>query len=184
MVGSSGAGKSTFAVALGRRLDLPVIHLDQHYWNEGWSPTPDSVWDEYVETLWTEPEWVMDGTYLRSLPKRLTVADAAIFLDLPPVVCRYRVIRRILSSFGRTRADLAPGCPEKLDFEFLRWLWSWPREIRPDVVRAMEGAPSDLPSIVLRSASDVRLFLRSVGSPSASRNSPPPATELPRSRRS
>lgn len=183
VVGSSGAGKSTFAVALGRRLELPVIHLDQHYWNEGWSPTPDSVWDEYVETLWSEPQWVMDGTYVRSLPKRLTVADAAVFLDLPSAVCRYRVIRRILVSFGRTRADLAPGCPEKLDFEFLRWVWSWPRDVRPDVVRAIDGAPSGFPLTVLRSTSDVRRFLRNLGPPSFSRNPLPHDPEIPRSRR-
>ncbi|MFI6132271.1 hypothetical protein [Micromonospora sp. NPDC051141] len=36
VVGSSGAGKSTVAGELARRLDLPLIHLDRHYWRPGW----------------------------------------------------------------------------------------------------------------------------------------------------
>ena len=32
IIGSCGAGKSTLAKSLGEKLDLPVIHLDAHYW--------------------------------------------------------------------------------------------------------------------------------------------------------
>ena len=35
VVGSGGAGKSTFGRELGRLLGLPVIHLDHHYWRPG-----------------------------------------------------------------------------------------------------------------------------------------------------
>jgi adenylate kinase family enzyme len=42
VVGSGGAGKSTFAGALGAHTGLPVTHLDWHFWRPGWEPTP---WD-------------------------------------------------------------------------------------------------------------------------------------------
>jgi adenylate kinase family enzyme len=40
VVGPGGAGKSTFARALGARTGLPVVHLDQSYWKPGWTETP------------------------------------------------------------------------------------------------------------------------------------------------
>lgn len=36
VVGYSGAGKSTFAAALGERLALPVLHLDTVQFLPGW----------------------------------------------------------------------------------------------------------------------------------------------------
>lgn len=36
VLGPCGAGKSTLAAQLGKRLDLPVIHLDSEYWRPGW----------------------------------------------------------------------------------------------------------------------------------------------------
>src|SRR5688572_11642762 len=39
VIGPGGAGKSTFANALGERTGLPVIHLDALYWRPGWVAT-------------------------------------------------------------------------------------------------------------------------------------------------
>jgi hypothetical protein len=36
ILGCSGAGKSTFARALGARLGVPVVHLDALFWRPGW----------------------------------------------------------------------------------------------------------------------------------------------------
>ncbi|TOH24481.1 AAA family ATPase, partial [Vibrio parahaemolyticus] len=32
VIGSGGSGKSTFSALLGKKLNLPVHHLDQLYW--------------------------------------------------------------------------------------------------------------------------------------------------------
>jgi adenylate kinase family enzyme len=44
VVGSSGAGKSTFARDLGARTGLPVVHLDRPFWRPGWVETPREEW--------------------------------------------------------------------------------------------------------------------------------------------
>jgi adenylate kinase family enzyme len=46
VVGSGGAGKTTFANELGDRTGIPVVHLDHHYWNPGWMETPLKDWQE------------------------------------------------------------------------------------------------------------------------------------------
>lgn len=163
LVGCSGAGKSTLARELGERLDLPVIHLDQHYWNPGWVPTPEDDWDRKLAVLLRRPEWVMDGGYHRTFPQRLAVADAVLFLDLSPALCRWRIVRRILGSFGRVRPDLAAGCPEQIDREFLRWVWAWPRDVRPAVLRALDRTPAGVLRRDLRSPAEVRALLESLG---------------------
>ncbi len=44
VVGSPGAGKSTFARTLAGKLDLPLIHLDAEYWRSGWVEPPPAEW--------------------------------------------------------------------------------------------------------------------------------------------
>ena len=48
VIGSGGAGKSTFARRLGQRLGVSVIHLDRVFWNSGWVETPKDVWRQKV----------------------------------------------------------------------------------------------------------------------------------------
>lgn len=36
IVGCAGSGKSTLAFRLQGRIGLPIIHIDQIYWTEGW----------------------------------------------------------------------------------------------------------------------------------------------------
>ncbi|MFI7214593.1 hypothetical protein [Micromonospora maritima] len=94
VVGSSGAGKSTLAGELARRLDLPLIHLDRHYWRPGWT-APDPVeFRAEVAALAARPAWVMDGNYAGTLDLRLPRADALVLCDPSRVRCLTRVLRR------------------------------------------------------------------------------------------
>ena len=51
IIGSCGAGKSTLSEALGEKLNLPVIHLDAHYWRSGWQETKRERWQEIQQEL-------------------------------------------------------------------------------------------------------------------------------------
>jgi len=162
VLGCSGAGKSTWARRLGGILSLPVIHLDRHYWRAGWVPRDDAEWDDVLDGLLARDEWILDGNYDRTLPRRLARADAAVFLDLPRWVCRARVARRVVGGYGRTRPDLAPGCPEKVDLGFFRWVWTWPRDVRPRVVEALADARDDVEVIRVSRPAEAEDLLRRV----------------------
>lgn len=149
VLGPCGAGKSTLTRALADRLDLPAVHLDAEYWQPGWVE-PDRGWfDGHIAALHARPRWVIDGNFTTWLPRRLDRTDVAILLDYPRRVHMWRVLRRIAGSYGRVRPDMAPGCPEQIDVEFLRYTWTHRREQLPPILAALAARP-DVPVITLR----------------------------------
>jgi adenylate kinase family enzyme len=130
VLGCPGAGKSTLARQISGITGLPIIHLDRHYWRPGWREPDREAWEREVAALIHRPEWVMDGNFGGTLPARLAAADTAILLDFPTWRCLARVLCRVMASRGRTRADMAPGCPERLDFKFLIYVGRYRRHDR------------------------------------------------------
>jgi adenylate kinase family enzyme len=165
VIGSGGSGKSTVARRIGDALGRPVIHLDAHYWRAGWTPMEPDAWVARVNALARGEAWVMDGNYGGTLDARLAACDTVVFLDMPRVLCLWRVIRRRVAHHGRTRPDLAPGCPEQVPWEFLRWIWTYPRRRRPGILRRLEGLPREKHVIVLRSRREVGRFLAELEPP-------------------
>ena len=139
VLGCPGAGKSTLARSLGEALSLPVVHLDKLWWKSGWVNRTEGEFDALLDAVLLGEEWVIDGNYLRTLPRRLERCDAVVLLDYPPRVCLFRALRRILSWRGRTRPDMAADCPERLDGEFVRWIWEFHRTQRPQVLELLDG---------------------------------------------
>ncbi len=66
VIGSPGAGKSTFATKLARRTGLPLIHLDQQYWRSGWVEPPKEEWLDKLGGLIAGRRWIMDGNYAKA----------------------------------------------------------------------------------------------------------------------
>lgn len=137
VVGSGGAGKSTFARNLGRATGLPVIHLDRYHWRAGWTAPPREQWHDTVDQLIARDSWIMDGNYSGTFSRRFAVADAVVFLDYPRTLCVARALKRIALSPWTARLDMADGCRERLDIEFLRWVWHFPIRSRPRIMDAL-----------------------------------------------
>lgn len=140
IVGAGGTGKSTLARRIGAITGLPVIHLDAEYWGSGWVPMPEVEWQQRVRDLAARDAWVMDGNYGGTMDERLARADTVVFLDLPRLVATAGILRRWLAHRGRTRPDMTPGCPERMQFEFVRWVWDYNRTRRPARARATGDA--------------------------------------------
>jgi adenylate kinase family enzyme len=145
VIGCAGSGKSTLARQVAAALDLPLVSLDAEYWSPGWIPTADAEWDRRHDELVAADRWVIDGNYSRTIAARLARVDAVVWLDLPTPVCLVSVLRRIAANYGQVRPESAPGCPEKIDFEFLRYVLTFRRIHRPRIAAALD----DLPGVVL-----------------------------------
>lgn len=162
VIGSGGAGKSTFARRLGRVLDIEVIHLDSLYWKPGWVETPKAEWAETVAELARRDAWIMDGNYSGTFDIRLKACDTLIFLDTPRLVCLWRVLKRLIVYHRRTRPDMAAGCDEKLSLEFLLWVWNYPRTRRPKILNWMREHAGSKQMFRLRSPAEAEKFLVAV----------------------
>ncbi|MDJ0589154.1 MAG: DNA topology modulation protein [Pleurocapsa sp. MO_226.B13] len=134
IIGSCGAGKSTLSKALGKKLNLPVIHLDSYYWQPGWQASDRQEWEKIQQELIRGDFWIIDGNYGSTMDIRLAAADTIIWLDFNRYLCLRRVFKRSLQYFGKVRSDMATGCPERLNWEFLHYVWSFPRLHRPRII--------------------------------------------------
>ncbi|MEA2639656.1 MAG: hypothetical protein QOF51_1050 [Chloroflexota bacterium] len=150
VLGPSGAGKSTLARQLGELLDLPVCHLDQLFWLPGWVEAPREVFDERLAEVIAGNAWVIDGNYSRVLEARLARADTAIYLDFPRRLCYYRVVKRLIQYHGRPRPDMGEECPEKIDWEFIQWIWGFPSRSRPRILARLAACPPEQRVHILR----------------------------------
>lgn len=159
VIGSGGAGKSTFARELGAILGIAVTHLDVLFWRSGWVEPPPAEWEVTLLGALAEPSWIMDGSFVGSLERRLEVCDAAVFLDLSRWLCLWRALRRVLRYRNTTRPDMATGCVESFDLPFLRWVWNYPAETRPQILRLLEAEPHRNKAVCLRSRAQVARFL-------------------------
>ena len=123
VIGSPGAGKSTFSRELARRTGLPLTHLDAEYWRPGWVRPPKAEWEAKVRELISPDAWILDGNYTSTLSLRAARADTVIALDCPRWLCLYRAVRRAWFGQRPDRLDLGQ---EPLNLEFLRFIWSFP----------------------------------------------------------
>ena len=124
VMGYSGSGKSTLAEFLGRRHELDVLHLDSVQFVEGWRERDRDEAKALVgRFMESHDSWVIDGNYRQFCWKeRLEQADRIVLMEFGRLSCFARVLKRTRTYYGRERPDLAPGCPERLDPEFLRWV--------------------------------------------------------------
>jgi adenylate kinase family enzyme len=68
---------------------------------------------------------------------RFAAADTVIWLDFNRYLCFWRVFQRYLKYPGKTRPDMAANCPERLNPEFLQYVWNFPQLHRPKITNKL-----------------------------------------------
>jgi adenylate kinase family enzyme len=157
VLGSSGSGKTTFALHLGELLGLPIIHLDAHFWQPGWVSTPQDEWRKSVVELAAAPAWIMDGTYERSLDLRIPLAEALIQIDVSRWACLWRIYKRKWTVDDHRRPDAPAG--QQLDQAFRRYVWQYPRVTQPFVDDCIRRYGPNKLLVRLRGTREVERFL-------------------------
>ena len=160
VLGIPGAGKSTFSRALAARTGLPLIHLDKEFWQPGWVETPRPHWRVRMAELVAGEHWIMDGNYAGTLDLRLPRADTVVVFDFPRLVCLRRAVWRAATTYNRVRSDMAAGCPERFDLEFLRYIWTFNTKERPKKAAALEQFSGHITPVVFRRDSEAAHFLK------------------------
>ena len=158
IIGCGGAGKSTLARQLGEKLDIPVVHLDKLFWKPGWVQVSQEEFDALHTRELAKAKWIMDGNFNRTMPQRIARCDTVIYLDFSRFACLLGVLKRVLTTYGTVRPDMGEGCPERIDFEFLKWVWNYNKDKRERNYRLLNEA-EHAETIVLTNRRAVRKFL-------------------------
>jgi len=158
IIGCSGAGKSTLARALRERLGLPVIHLDQLWWQKDWSHVTREEFDSRLAMALNMDRWIIDGNYSRTMEMRLQKCDTIIYLDFNRWECLLGMFQRVLGNYGKVRPDMGDGCPERFDWDFVKWIWNFNKQNR---VRNYTwiAKTKHAKAVVLKSRREVKQFL-------------------------
>ena len=159
VIGCSGAGKSTFARKLGEKTGLEVIHLDVLHWKPNWTEPSKEEWRKAVEEALKGDSWIMDGNFGGTMEMRIEASDTVIFFDLPRALCVYRILKRVVTYRRGKRPDMAEGCDEKFDWNFLKWIWRFPKETKPKIEERLKRFENDKTIIRFESRKEVENFL-------------------------
>lgn len=162
VIGCSGAGKSTFSKKLSHATGLPLVSLDKEFWRPGWTMPPRTEWRQRVAELCQPEHWIMDGTFDSSLDLRLPLADTVLWFKLPRRICLTRVAKRVASTYGRVRSEMAPGCPERVDLEFLRYIWTFEQRQEPSIVQALRDHGRHITPVIFRRDAEAQSFLDTI----------------------
>ena len=158
IMGCAGCGKSTLAKELGTILNLPVYHLDVYYWQPGWVETEKEEFIAKQEEILKTDEWIIDGNYRSTLDLRLAKADYIIFLDYRRSVALKGVIKRYFKYRNKTRDSITIGCEEKIDREFLKWVWNFKKDAKPILMQKINEHP-DIPMLTFKNRRSLKKYL-------------------------
>ncbi|MGL4913115.1 MAG: DNA topology modulation protein [Romboutsia sp.] len=123
IIGYSGSGKSTLAKHLAGYYKIPVLFLDKVNFLPNWVERDRHDGRLIVNEFMKNDSWVIDGNYKDFYQsERLEQADKIIFMNFPRRVCIYRAFKRYFKYKNTTREDMASGCVEKIDLEFMWWI--------------------------------------------------------------
>lgn len=131
ILGSSGTGKTTLAKMLAQKIHAPYLHLDSVYWQKNWESTPKPLFASKIRAyLKKHPRFIMDGNYTNSVTfmERLQIADTLILLDYDKQVAIKGIKKRESQYKHRFRSDMAEGCIEEVDQEFLHYVYRFDKK--------------------------------------------------------
>lgn len=163
--GNAGVGKTTLSRKLSEKLDIPYLHIDSLYWQKNWLSTPQDIfYDKLKNYIDLHPNFVMDGNYLSSkiLDLRLAHADTIIFLDYPTQIALNGIKHREKIYQGRWRTDMAEGCIEKIDQEFLNYVIQFNQTRKPTILSIIQKQALKKHTFIFTSRQSLNHFIETL----------------------
>lgn len=155
VIGSPGAGKSTFSRRLKDVTQIPLYYLDMIHHKPDRTEVRAEEFDARLQEILTEKQWIIDGNYQRTLEWRLSKCDTVILFDLPTETCLAGAKARI----GKKREDLPwVETEEDLQDGFEQSIIEFREKKRPEIMQLLEKY-SHKEIITFKSREDADIYL-------------------------
>lgn len=154
VIGSPGAGKSTFARKLGDLTGIPLYHLDMIWHKSDKTNISREEFNIKLMNIIKDNRWIIDGNYQQSLEIRLKQCDTVFLMDFPLEVCLLGAESRI----GKKREDL-PWIETKFDEEFKQWIINFPKDNLLKIYKLIEKYQVGKNIVIFRSRKEADDYL-------------------------
>ena len=166
VIGCSGGGKSTLAQKLASHFSLTYLSIDRDIlWLPGWVQRSKEEQRQRIVDRIADERWIMDGTNTSTFDIRLPRTDIVIWVRMPRLLCIWGVLTRWLKHLGRSRPEMAPGCIEKVDWQFLEFIWTFEKKFTPRITAAIAAHGPQVPVLQVKSRRQMRALLDLLGVP-------------------
>ncbi len=154
VIGSPGAGKSTFARRLRDLTGLPLYYLDLLYHRADRTTVSREEFDAGLAKILASDSWIIDGNYQRTIERRLQACDTVFLLDYPVEQCLAGAEERV----GIQREEM-PWVEETLDPQFRQAIVEFGKTKIPQIYTLLQQYGDDRQVVVLHSRSEAAAWL-------------------------
>lgn len=158
IVGGSGSGKSTLCNILSKELNLPAIHLDAINFNSDWVEIDKTERDKIISAKSSEDKWVIDGNYSKTLKERFEKTDLIIWLDYSTFTQLKGIFKRFFKTHNKEKPEI-PGCKERLNFTFIKYVATYNKKKRHIIVDTLENVSKDK-VLIFKKQKDLNKWLK------------------------
>ncbi len=155
IIGSPGAGKSTFARKLSALAGLPLYYLDMLWHKSDRTTVSREEFDKRLDSIVIKDRWIIDGNYHRTLELRLKNCDKVFLLDFPTEVCLAGAEARI----GKKREDM-PWIETEFDEEFRQWIIDFPKDQLPAIYELIRKYGPSRDVVIFKSRKEADDYLK------------------------
>ncbi|MCM1334104.1 MAG: hypothetical protein NC084_02840 [Bacteroides sp.] len=159
VIGSPGAGKSTFSRKLRDATGFPLYHLDLLWHKPDRTNISREEFDRRLGEWLREERWIIDGNYNRTLETRMKAADTVFLFDLPTEVCLAGATARL----GKKREDM-PWFDTELSEELRQWIVGFRAEQFPKIDALLEKYREGRRIVVFHSREEADAFIEALKS--------------------
>ncbi len=155
VIGSPGAGKSTFSKKLRDITNIKLYHIDMLYHKADGTHISKEELEKKLIEIFKEDSWIIDGNYQRTIEMRLKECDTVFLLDFPTEIC----VEGAKSRIGKEREDL-PWIEEKLDEDFKQVIINFSKEKLPRIYELLDKYKDNIDINILNSREEADNFIK------------------------
>lgn len=154
VIGSPGAGKSTFARKLRDATNLPLYYLDMLWHKSDRTTVSAQEFDQQLDLLLEKDRWIIDGNYQRTLERRVKACDTVFLMDYSLEVCLSGAESRV----GQVREDL-PWQETDFDPEFKQWIIDFEKDQLPYIYQLLDQYQDSKEIVIFKTRAESEEYL-------------------------